>query len=132
MSPCVVGEEVRHVSVEVFRPHLAIMLRQCDYLVTGCLHSPGLVDIDMSGLYRYHALITSGNEVNYRRVGLRPAGKEHNVSLSRSQSARAQYCLLGASGIFIVAVSRHLFHIGAYESLHDLGVATPHIITVEM
>ncbi len=132
MFPCLVGIERGHISVDLVGVHFSLTRGQGYDLMTGGFHSARLMDVYVARIYRNHSIISACHQIYDSGVCLSPANKENHVTLAGFKSAGFENRGFGLGCISVVPITGGLLHIGKRQPLKNLGMASAHIVTIEM
>ena len=108
---------------------LAVGAGQGDDLVPRSLHGPRLMDIDVPGISRDHALMRTQRCRNDGEIGLGSPHQKLNVNVLPAALLTNQGAGLVAIGVHAVAPC--LLHVGRHHELHNFGMGSFRIVAVE-
>ena len=108
------------------------MRRKGYNLMTGSLDGSCFMHVYMTRFNSQDSFIASHYEVYDGGIGLCAPCKKHRVTISVVKSAGAKYIFFRTGSVAVVSVARSLFHVCVREPFEDLGMASAHIVTVEM
>ena len=120
--PHLVVDKGLHIFLQVRRHYLALNVGDGQHPVPGVFYSPGLVDIDMSGVGGDDPLVALEHGVYGHLVGLGAAGEK--LYLQVVPAAGGADLGLGSLGVLIVAVAGKGDHVQLHKVFQDLGVGT--------
>lgn len=131
MGPCVIRIKLGYPGPDGFCREFAVGRRESDHLVAAGLDCARLMDIDVTSVGTDDSLPLSEEAVEDDSVGLCAARQEGNRSLV-TEAASLKNQSAGTVGVRVVSVAGMLLKVCLGETTHNLGVTSPHIVTVEM
>ncbi len=132
MLMAVVGIESRKPTVELAGIHFTTVRRQGDYFMPRSLYSSRLMHVDMSGVGTYHTVVATCHEVDDSGIGLSASDKKHYIARNFIEPAGLKHKFFRSGGVLVFSVAGSLLHICLRKALKHFGMATAHIICVEM
>ena len=122
-----VGKESFEIGMQVVGRHSSFVRRQGYDLVSACLHSPRLVNVDVRRLNGNHGLIRPQQSIDDRCISLRSACQEEDVCLwALTRLANLLPCVLTPH---IEAIRSTLRLVGFHQMAKHLGVCSIVVIT---
>ena len=120
MLPGLVSPEGIEESLEIFRCHLPVTVRNGQYFVARELYAACFMAIDVACLSGDNSFVSLEERVDNCNVCLSAASEEENICLRGSASFAD--AVFGACVIFVLAVARQLLKVYIYQALQDPGV----------